>query len=68
MLHAAPLVFAHFWWVPELLQVELLKKTHADGINGDTMKFVPEDWWNDSVSGAFLCSFALSLEHIICDA
>lgn len=29
--------------------VELLKTTHADGINGDTMKFVPKDWWDDSV-------------------
>ena len=29
--------------------VELLKATHADGINGDTMAFVPQDWWNDSV-------------------
>eukprot|EP01048_Picozoa_sp_COSAG05_P012231 COSAG05_NODE_1209_length_5506_cov_3.412613_1_plen_664_part_00 len=29
--------------------IELLKGTHADGINGDTMQFVPEDWWNVSV-------------------
>jgi formylglycine-generating enzyme required for sulfatase activity len=29
--------------------VELLNATHADGINGDTMSFVPQDWWNDSV-------------------
>ena len=29
--------------------VELLKATHADGINGDTMEFVPQDWWNASV-------------------
>ena len=28
--------------------VQLLKRTHADGINGDTMRFVPKDWWDDS--------------------
>lgn len=38
--------------------VELLKNTHADGINGDTMKFVPQDWWNVSVA----VSWPLALE------
>jgi len=30
--------------------VELLQTTHADGINGDTMTFVPQDWWNTSTA------------------
>ena len=33
--------------------VEALKETGADGIDGDTMASVPEEWWNASVDAGF---------------
>jgi hypothetical protein len=37
--------------------VKALKQTNGDGINGDTMGHVPEEWWTAGVAADFPLAF-----------